>query len=205
MKERTVRDELIAVGVDQMLKAGYTSTGVKEILELAGVPKGSFYHYFPSKEAFGKCVLQSYLETEQKRATEALKQSKAAPLKRLRKYFEELIAIHGPFGPRNGGCLLGNFSQEVSNHSDLIQQGLVEAFGQWQTAVEEVLNEAVARGDLPVDTATRDFAALLLNSYEGALLRAKAERSEAPLRLFVQMFFNTFPSAMKLASSAKIR
>lgn len=175
-----------------MQATSYAATGVKEILDLAGVPKGSFYHYFPSKEAFGKEVLQRYLAEESARAVTTLTGSKASPLRRLRRYFEELIGIYGPGGERNGGCLLGNLSQELANHSDLIQAALREGFAQWQAGVEGVLREAVMRGELPEGSATEELAAVLLNSYEGALIRAKAERSEAPLRLFLEMFFGVF-------------
>ncbi len=54
MAKKSTRDRLIHVGLERMHTAGYASTGVKEILEIAGVPKGSFYHYFPSKEAFAR-------------------------------------------------------------------------------------------------------------------------------------------------------
>jgi TetR/AcrR family transcriptional repressor of nem operon len=89
----------------------------------------------------------------------------------------------------NGGCLLGNLSLEMANHSDLIQMELHEGFKYWQAGVDKLLQEAVTRGDLPKGTRTADLASFLLNSYEGALLRAKAERNDAPLRLFLQIAF----------------
>jgi TetR/AcrR family transcriptional regulator, transcriptional repressor for nem operon len=195
MAERSAREHLIEMGLQHMQKTSYYSTGLNEVLALAGVSKGSFYHYFPSKEEFGSAVLQRYLHSEFARATTLLGESKAAPIKRLRKYFEELISIYGPEGDMNGGCLLGNLSQEMANHSDLIQQTLQEGFKLWEGAIEVVLQEAVTRGDLPEKAKTLEIASFVLNSYEGALLRAKAERSEAPLRLFLQMIFGSLLTA----------
>jgi TetR/AcrR family transcriptional repressor of nem operon len=196
MAELSVRDHLIEMGLQHMQKTSYGSTGLKEVLSLAGVSKGSFYHYFSSKEEFGSAVLQRYLGAEVERAVTLLGESKIPPIKRLRKYFEELIGIYGPQGDRNGGCLLGNLSQEMANHSDLIQQTLQEGFRIWEVAVDAVLHEAVTRGELSKKVKTMEMASFILNTYEGALLRAKAERSEAPLQLFLQMIFGSFLANM---------
>jgi TetR/AcrR family transcriptional regulator, transcriptional repressor for nem operon len=192
MTDVSTRDNLIEMGLKHMQETSYCSTGLNEVLALAGVSKGSFYHFFPSKEEFGSAVLQRYLELEVARATTLLGESKTAPIKRLRRYFEELISVYGPKGAMNGGCLLGNLSQEMANHSDLVQQTLQEGFRTWEVAIGAVLLEAVTRGELPPKAKTMEMASFILNSYEGALLRAKAERSEAPLRLFLRMIFANF-------------
>jgi TetR/AcrR family transcriptional regulator, transcriptional repressor for nem operon len=195
MAELSVRDHLIEMGLQHMQKTSYCSTGLNEVLSLAGVSKGSFYHYFQSKEEFGSAVLQRYLDSEVARAAILLGESKASPIKRLRKYFEELIGVYGPKGDMNGGCLLGNLSQEMANNSDLIQQTLREGFRIWEIAIDGVLQEAVTRGELSRKVKTMEMASFILNTYEGALLRAKAERSEAPLRLFLDMIFSSFLTA----------
>jgi TetR/AcrR family transcriptional regulator, transcriptional repressor for nem operon len=92
----------------------------------------------------------------------------------------------------NGGCLLGNLSQEMANHSGLIQQTLQEGFRIWEVAIDAILQEAVTRGELSKKVKTMEMASFILNTYEGALLRAKAERSKAPQRLFLQMIFGSF-------------
>jgi TetR/AcrR family transcriptional repressor of nem operon len=124
-----------------------------------------------------------------------LGESNAAPIELLRKYFEELISVYGPRGDKKGGCLLGNLSQEMANQSALIRQILQAGFRVWEVAIDAVLQQAVARGELPKKAKTMEMASFILNSYEGALLRAKAERSEAPLRLFLQMIFGHFLTA----------
>ena len=188
----TTRDKLIEMGLQYMQRTSYCATGISEVLALAGVSKGSFYHYFPSKEAFGSEVLQRYLHLEVARATTVLGESRAAPIKRLKNYFEELIGIYGPKGTTNGGCLLGNLSEEMANHSDLIQQTLREGFSVWEGAISAVLREALLRNELPLTSNTMEMASFILNSYEGALLRAKAERSDAPLQLFLRMIFGSY-------------
>jgi len=168
---------------------GYASTGVKEILDEAGVPKGSFYHYFPSKEAFANEVLKLYVQQESKRAEKILLDGKTAPLKRLRRYFDEIIAVYGPTASVSG-CMMGNLSLEMADHSDSIQSSLRLSFSNWQGAIAEVLREAMERGDLSKANRPEELASFLLNSYEGALLRSKADRSNKPLETFLNFAFN---------------
>jgi TetR/AcrR family transcriptional regulator, transcriptional repressor for nem operon len=192
MPDASTRDHLIEMGFKHMQQSSYSATGLSDVLALAGLSKGSFYHYFSSKEDFGVAILQRYLDREAERASTLLRVSRTSPIKRLRKYFEELIGIYGPKGAMGGGCLLGNLSQEMANHSDLMQKTLQEGFRVWEAAVGATLQEAISRGELSSKVNTTEMASFLLNSYEGALLRAKADRSETPLQLFLQMAFGRY-------------
>jgi len=182
------REQLIEVGLQRIHAAGYGATGVNEILQLADIPKGSFYHHFPSKEAFAEAVLERYGAQEMSRSERLLGDKSVAPLKRLRLYFEELLAVYGRTGPISG-CLLGNMALEVADHSDKLQPVLQEIFSVWNEAIVEVLREAVAKGDLDHSVKPKEMAAFLLNNWEGALLRSKAERSDQPLELFLHFTF----------------
>jgi TetR/AcrR family transcriptional regulator, transcriptional repressor for nem operon len=185
---QTTRERLIEIGLERIHKIGYAATGVKEILDVAGVPKGSFYHYFPSKEAFAQEVLQRYASREAQRWETILGDDRLPPLRRLRKYFNELISVYGQKGPISG-CLLGNMSVEVAEHSPALQSLLSSGFDDWQQAIAAVLRSAVERGDLPRSTNTDELASFLLNSYEGALVRSQAEKSDRPLTIFLHFAF----------------
>ena len=189
MEVQSTRDHLLQIGLRQIRAMGYASTGLKEILDEADVPKGSFYHHFASKEAFAKEVLELYVRGENERAGKILRDGKAAPLKRLRRYFEELISVYGPTA-KISGCLIGNLSLEMADHSDSIQSLLHEAFSIWQAGIASVLQEAIDRGDLARSNKPQELASFLLNSYEGALLRSKADRSYEPLENFLHFVFN---------------
>ena len=185
---QTTRERLIEIGLERIHKIGYAATGVKEILDLAGVPKGSFYHYFPSKEAFAQEVLQRYAARETQRWETILGDDRVPPLKRLRKYFNELIAVYGQKGPISG-CLLGKMSVEVAGQSPAIQSLLDTSFDCWQEAIAAVLRSAVERGDLPRSMKTDELASFLLNSYEGALVRSQAQQSNQSLNTFMDFAF----------------
>jgi TetR/AcrR family transcriptional repressor of nem operon len=168
---------------------GYAATGVKEILDEADVPKGSFYHYFPSKEAFAKEVLALYVRGEHERSERILRHGKGAPLKRLRRYFEELISVYGPTA-KVSGCMVGNLSLEMADHSDSIQSLLHQSLSIWQSGIAGILQEAMDRGDLAKSNKPQELASFVLNSYEGALVRSKADRSSKPLETFLHFIFS---------------
>src|ERR1700744_5215681 len=128
----STRDPLLQIGLRRIRAMGYAATGVKEILDDADIPKGSFYHHFASKEAFAKEVLELYVRGENERAAKILSEGKAAPLRRLRRYFEEIITIYGPTATISG-CLMGNLSLEMADHSDSIQSLLHQSYANWQT------------------------------------------------------------------------
>jgi TetR/AcrR family transcriptional repressor of nem operon len=185
------RDHLIEVGLELMRKHGYGATGLQEILEQAGVPKGSFYHHFGSKEEFAAVIIERYAAIAGEHATAALANKRQAPLKRLHRYFQELIHTAGQLAPIQG-CLLGSLSLEVAGDSPLLQDRLRSNFAIWQAIVATVLREAVEKGDLPKSTKPEALAGFVLNSWEGALLRSQADKSDAPLKDFLHFMFEEF-------------
>jgi TetR/AcrR family transcriptional regulator, transcriptional repressor for nem operon len=189
MATLTTRDHLIDVGLKQIHSAGYHATGINQILELADIPKGSFYHHFPSKDAFAKEVIQRYGSDEQQRLQSFVDDTKFTPLKRLRRYFKEMIAIHGQTAPI-AGCLLGQMSLEVAEEDPEIGEVLRQSFNAWQDAIAKTLREAVDQRELPKTARIDDLSALIVNGWEGAQVRSKAERNDKPLELFFDFTFN---------------
>jgi len=190
----STREHLIEVGLDLMRQHGYGATGLQEILKASDVPKGSFYHHFESKEAFAAVVLNRYISLEKKHCEEVLGNTRQAPLKRLRRYFEDLIQSAGQSAPVQG-CLMGSLCLEVARSSSLLQACISTSFTDWQAAIASVLSEAIDRGDLPKSTKAEALAGFVLNSWEGALLRSQADRSDAPLRDFLHFTFSELLTA----------
>jgi TetR/AcrR family transcriptional repressor of nem operon len=184
----TTREHLLEVGLRQLRATGYTATGVKEVLDLAQVPKGSFYHYFPSKEAFVGELFARYANGEGERAQRILGDASVPPLKRLRTYFEELISVYGQPGEA-AGCLIGAMSLEIADHIPKLQAQLHSMYTGWQNGIADVLREAIKRGDLAKSTKPDPLAEFILNSYEGSLVRMKAEQNSSPLNHFLYFTF----------------
>lgn len=112
--------------------------------------------------------------------------TRQAPLKRLRRYFEDLIQSAGQSAPVQG-CLMDSLCLEVARSSSLLQACISTSFTDWQAAISSVLNEAIDRGDLPKSTGAE--AGFVLNSWEGSSLRSQADRSDDPLRDFLHFTF----------------
>src|ERR1700753_3289970 len=190
MSKQTTKENLITVGLELIRSAGYTATGLNQVLEAAKVPKGSFYHHFATKDEFVLDVIRRYAAGEQERWERLLDDSNLSPLKKLRRYFKDLIATYGVSGGPIAGCLLGNLSLEVGAQNPAIRSLLRQAFDAWQNAIAKTIREAMEKQELPKATRADDLAALLVNNWEGAQVRAKAEQSDRPLELFFSNAFN---------------
>jgi len=190
MAKQTTKENLIEVGLRLMHTTGYSATGINQILEEAGVPKGSFYHHFSTKDEFVMEVVRRYAEGEIARWEKFLNDAKLSPLKKLRSYFKEMIATYGMKSGPIAGCLLGNLSLEIAGQNSEIRDLLRQAFDGWQDAIANTIREAVVKGDLPKTAKADELAAMLVNNWEGAQVRAKAEQSDKPLELFMTYAFD---------------
>jgi TetR/AcrR family transcriptional repressor of nem operon len=188
MTRPNTREKIVEAGLKSLLHKGFNATGVQDITSSAGVPKGSFYNHFESKEALGAEIVERYAAVAAARR-EILADKSKPPLERLRHHFEALnkIFVDAKF---KRGCLLGNFSAELSNQSDLIRERLQELYTRWTLELEMPIREAQECGDISNRLKAPDLAAFLLDSYQGSLLRARVEQNRRPLDRFVQFTFN---------------
>jgi TetR/AcrR family transcriptional repressor of nem operon len=188
MAAKSTREHLIDVGVGLMHQNGYNATGLTDILKAADVPKGSFYHHFGSKEDFAAAALERYGMRAREHAA-VLNDTTIPPLKRLRRYFSDLMKIYGQKGAIPG-CMMGRFSLEIAEESPQLRKRISASFDRWQHTIAPVIQQAVAQKELPADTDPESLAGFLLNSWEGALLRSQAEKSNAPLETFMRYVFD---------------
>jgi TetR/AcrR family transcriptional repressor of nem operon len=203
MAAKSTRDHLIDVGVGLMHQNGYNATGLADILKAADVPKGSFYHHFGSKEDFAAAALERYGMRAREHAA-VLNDTTIPPLKRLRRYFGDLARKYGQ-GGAIPGCMMGRFSLEIAEESPQLRKQIGASFDRWQHSIATVIQQAVAQKELPAGTDPKSLAGFLLNSWEGALLRSQAERSDAPLETFIRYVFDgllTKESRRKRATAA---
>ena len=189
MNAKSTRDHLLDVGVELMHQNGYNATGLSDILKAADVPKGSFYHHFSSKEDFAAAALAQYVAREGEHAASVLNDSRTPPLKRLKRYFIDLTKTYGQAG-EIPGCMMGRFSLEMAGESPRLRKQISVSFAGWQQKIGAVVQEAIEQKELPRDTEPEPLAGFLLNSWEGALLRSQAEKSNSPLDAFIHYAFD---------------
>lgn len=182
------RDSLLRAGARLLHGAGYGATGVKDIVDAASIPKGSFYNHFQSKEAFGAEVVDFYFESGLPGLREALTDPGVAPLDRLRTYFASRTQRFKDAGYLRG-CMLGNFSLEVADQSDAIRERLSAHFQTWSRLFEHCIAQAQASGAIGNRLPAGVLAGYLLDSWEGALLRMRVEKCTEPLERFAQVTF----------------
>ena len=185
----TTKAALVDAGTQLILEQGYHHTGIQDVLQAAGVPKGSFYYYFPSKEAFGMAVIAQFAAAYLARLEQYLGDTTASPLTRLRRHHEAMLARFERRGCR-GGCLIGNLSQELADQSPRLRAQLDAVLTSWRERYAQLFREAQAVGELRADLDPQALADFYLDSFEGALLRAKVSKSPAPLRLFLTCMFD---------------
>lgn len=178
------KPDIVAGGEAVFRANGYHNTGVKEILDHCGISKGSFYNFFPTKEAYVLEVIDLYGNklTEFMDATFS-DESKTA-IERLRSFYYQLVSIADAEGCTKG-CLVYNMAFELAGNSDPIAQALDIQFEHWLTRVTACIAEGQAAGHITTSQPAEDLAAVLHTAINGSYGRVKMKRDIAPMRQMI--------------------
>jgi len=173
------RSAILSAGQAIMGRKGYSSVGLSEILTAAGVPKGSFYHYFGSKDAFGAAMVSAYFDDYLAEMDAIIAKAGLTAAERLMLYFanwrENQIAHDC-----QGRCLAVKLGAEVADLSEPMRVALKAGTGGVVSRLETMLEAGVADGTLTVDGKARDAATSLYNQWLGASVMVKIERTHEP-------------------------
>jgi TetR/AcrR family transcriptional regulator, transcriptional repressor for nem operon len=183
------REKILTEGLRVVHERGFAGASVRDIVQAAGVPQGSFTNHFASKEAFGMEIIDLYFANGLKLIGETLRNDALPPLQRLRAYIDSGKNRLNRDGMRNG-CLFGNFTAEACDHSEIIRHRLVEIFAEVQASVAYSLRAAVKAGELAPSIDCDEVAAFVVSSLQGATLLAKAQRSPVPVERFKEILFS---------------
>lgn len=189
-RREDTRAVLVRCGTELCTERGFQITGIDEVLKRAGVPKGSFYHFFRSKHEFGEAVIENYRQYYEKRLDRFLKDASLQPLERLDAFINE-AQVRFALSNFRRGCLVGNLGQELGGMNDNFRAQLTAVLNEWEARVAVCLQEAIDRGDLPASQDAHMLASLFWNGWQGAVWRAKLEQSAAPIRAFGAFFFRS--------------
>lgn len=189
---RDTRAELIRSGLEKLTEHGFASSGIDQILKKVGVPKGSFYHYFASKEAFGLAVIESYANYFARKLDDCLLDPTTPPLTRLSHYVENAKIGMSRFDFKRG-CLVGNLGQEVDLLPESFRQVLIDIFESWQQRVSDCFQAAKENGDLAMSADCDLLAECFWVGWEGAVSRARLVQNTHPLDNFFNHFIASLP------------
>src|ERR1700683_5230273 len=145
MAKPSHRETLLHEGLRVVLAQGYSGASVRDIVRAAGVPQGSFTNHFASKEAFAQEVLDLYFVMVRSNVEKTLRNDSLPPLRRLRAWIDLQIAFLKN-GDCRTGCLIGNFSIEASDQSELIRRRLTEIVKNITESLIYCLNAGVDAG-----------------------------------------------------------
>lgn len=189
MAKANVRDQLLEAGLRTLHAQGFNGSAVQDITQAAGVPKGSFYNHFESKEALALAALELFWANGASRRA-LLADTSVDPVERLRMHFQKLSAILAKLHYERG-CMVGNFSTEMAANRDF-RERLSQMLADWSRAIEPCLEEAKSAGKLKVQVPPNVLASFLVNAWEGAVLRSKVDTDGTAFEHFEQVVFEGF-------------
>lgn len=184
MAKINVKEKILAAGLNAIHHNGFHSTAVQDITTAAGVPKGSFYNHFLSKEALGAEIVERYGFSSMSRQV-LFDKSKPAK-ERLSIYFISLNEMYRGKEYQHG-CLLGNMSAELGDSSPMIRERLATAYVDWTTDLATAVRDGQAEGTISNSVSAENLAVFLLDAWEGAVLRARVDKDSRSLDIFLEV------------------
>ncbi len=181
------REALIRAGLESLTEKGFVSSSIDDVLKKEKIPKGSYYHYFASKEEFGKELVDRYIDYFANMLKKHLDDSSLPPLERLESFVNTAASGVKRHNFKRG-CLIGNLGQEMSSIPESFRVRLQKGFELWQSLVAGCLEEARREGMICADADCTKLAEIFWTGWEGAVMRTKVDQSEAPLFDYFHFF-----------------
>ncbi|PVZ71942.1 TetR/AcrR family transcriptional regulator [Pelagibaculum spongiae] len=188
-RSENTRIALLQLGVELLAEHGYSGTGLKQILDAAKVPKGSFYNYFASKEAFVAEVIEFYMQNLLEIFDGMVANSNLTPLQTIQQIYT-VFAEHLLQQGCGHGCLMGSLAGEVGGTSELCRQAMQKMYSQWHQRFSAVIDRAQQAGEVRDDLSAVTLTDIFWNQWEGAMLRMQFETSAEPLLQSLDMTLN---------------
>lgn len=186
------KDRIIEAGACAIAAKSFNGCGLTEILESADVPKGSFYHYFKSKEDLGVAVIEASAECHAAFLREHLCNRQISPLERVIRTFEAMRDHYQAEGPLRE-CVIAKLALEVAQLSEPMRLAIKYAYDNWSALIARTLGEAKASGELRADQEPEEIAAVLINAWEGCTLRMQIDKNTDALDQFLARIRKTLP------------
>lgn len=184
------RNALVWCGTELLTERGFQITGIDEVLKRVGVPKGSFYHYFKSKDHFGHAVIDNYEAYYAKKMDRIFGDTALSPLQRLVNFIVNAKNGMVKFDFKRG-CLIGNLGQELAALDTQFRERLEGVLVSWEKRVSDCLSEAIDIGELAPGQDPQELSRFFWVGWEGAILRSKLMRSLDPIDQFISIFFRS--------------
>jgi TetR/AcrR family transcriptional repressor of nem operon len=190
MDRQVTKQKIIEIGAQVVHRKGYHHTGIQEIIKAAGVPKGSFYHYFASKEDFGLQLIDYFINKFLDLVKPIISDTSLSPVQRLEQIFAGFIEHFTKMG-FTCGCPIGNLSQEMGDLSPAFRQKLNESFELMKKVIMDLLAQGRTAGEVPPGLDLEETANFIVSGWHGALIRMKIVKAAEPLENHRRFIFQT--------------
>jgi TetR/AcrR family transcriptional repressor of nem operon len=187
LKHEMKADHLLEKGMALLWSKGYNATSVNDIVMAAGVPKGSFYFYFDSKEDFAVKAIEMYFESQFTPLQAILNNRSDSPKERLLNFYEYRNKILKEELDCKMGCLASNLGNEMSEHSENIRKIIYEKEKIVKDEIAAVMEEAQKYGEIGTTTKATDIVAFIEDAGKGAMTSMKEMQSSYPIDNFMNM------------------
>jgi TetR/AcrR family transcriptional repressor of nem operon len=189
-KELTTRDRILEVGAQAIADSSFNSCGIAEILRRANVPKGSFYHYFSSKEDFGVALVEKACAEFIEFLNPIISDRRRSAIARLRAVFESSREECMASGASRQ-CLIPKLALETGQLSAPVHAAVKCAYDQWTALIARVIREAQAAGEISKTHDPDRLANVLVMMWEGATMRMQIDGNLRPVDDFLTFVFDS--------------
>ena len=189
-RDTDTRERILAAGTDLFGRKGFNGCGLNEVLQQAGVPKGSFYHYFGSKEEFGVVLIERARDEYLAELKPLLTERKLSPLQRLRAVYEH-TRDECSAGGTTVECLIPKLALETGSLSEPVHAAVKCAYQQLAAVLAQVIREGQALGEIEPRHDADRLANVLIMLWEGATIRMQIDRNIGPLNDFLNFVFDS--------------
>src|SRR4051812_31497305 len=183
----TTKERILDAAEEIMLAKSFHSVGLNEILSAVRVPKGSFYHYFVSKEQFGVELIRHYVREQTARLRRFFGEPELKALDRFSAYWNYVIGRMTDCSCAGGACLVAKLSLEVATFSEPMRQELADGLREWRGLFASAIREGQHDGSIRRDLEPVEAAMMIQNSWQGAIQGVQVERSVSGLRISARL------------------
>jgi len=181
------KDDIICAGEAILLEKSYFAVGISEVLAAVGVPKGSFYHFFRSKEDFGTAVIEHFSAQQEEYLKGILLSGEGAPSERILNFFQQSLDAHEKNKARMI-CVVAKLACEVSNLSPAMAEALSRGIKGWLSVFTACIREGRQSGDITIAMEPEKAAEWIYDTWNGALARMQVSGNTAPLSAAIERF-----------------
>lgn len=191
-RSEQTREALIEAGIEHLSIHGYHGTGIKQILDEVNVPKGSFYNFFESKEAFVAELIGHYSEDLLGQLDEFMTGvgKDMTPVEQLRAIYLYSLERYANYGFKKS-CLVGAMASEISSESEMCRIELESSMKKWLSFFAGIFEEGQQQGLFREDMSASEIAALYWAAWEGALIKMKMSANTQPVKRIMELMIST--------------